>query len=188
MTSYEAPYGPARHYTSTHLFFYGYELQLPEACLQQWYPSSFTDPISGHRFPTCEHWQMYQKAILFEGADSDSAKAVLAASTPGEANKLGRGVKGYNKKLWEEKREGVVEQGNYLKFSQSEECRRALLKTGELVLVEGSPVDRVWGIGFRGDEAEGKEEEWGLSLLGKALMRVRERLRKEGYRDDSGKS
>jgi len=52
------------------------------------------------------------------------------------------------------------------------------------VLVEGSPVDRVWGIGFRGDEAEGKEEEWGLSLLGKALMRVRERLRREGYRDD----
>ena len=82
----------------------------------------------------------------------------------------------------------MVEEGNYLKFSQSEECRRALLKTGELVLVEGSPVDRVWGIGFRGDEAEGKEEEWGLSLLGKALMRVRERLRKEGYSDDGGKS
>lgn len=129
---------------------------------------------------------MYQKAIIFEGAASPSAAKVLAASTPGEANKLGRGVKGYDKKVWEERREGVVEEGNWLKFSQSEECRRALLGTGELVLVEGSPADRVWGIGFRGDEAEGREEEWGLGLLGKALMRVRERLRREGYAEDGG--
>jgi len=127
---------------------------------------------------------MYQKAILFEGPDSESARKVLAASTPGEANKLGRAVKGYDGDTWKSKCDGIVEEGNYLKFSQSEECRHALMRTGDLILVEGSPVDRVWGIGFRGDEAVGKEEHWGQNKLGKALMRVRERLRKEGYGDN----
>jgi ribA/ribD-fused uncharacterized protein len=127
---------------------------------------------------------MFQKAILFEGPDSPSAKQVLEASTPGEANKLGRGVKGYDRKIWESKREEVVEQGNYLKFSQSAECRNALLKTGDLILVEGSPVDKVWGIGFRGDEAEGNEDKWGLGLMGKCIMKVRDRLRAEGWKED----
>lgn len=130
---------------------------------------------------------MYQKAILFEGQDGDSARKVLAASTPGEANKLGRGVKGYNGELWKAKCDGIVEEGNYLKFSQSDECRKALMSTKDLVLVEGSPVDRVWGIGFRGDQAVGKEDQWGQSKLGKALMRVRERLRNEGYNEHGEK-
>ena len=124
---------------------------------------------------------MYQKAILFEGAESESAKKILDTSTPGEANRLGRGVKGYNGDVWKAKCDSIVEEGNYLKFSQSKECRKALMETKDLVLVEGSPVDRVWGIGFRGDEAVGKEDQWGQSKLGKALMRVRDRLRKEGY-------
>jgi len=130
---------------------------------------------------------MYQKAILFEGTDSESAKKVLAASTPGEANKLGRAVEGYNGETWKAKCDDIVAEGNYLKFSQSEECRCALMKTKDLILVEGSPVDRIWGIGFRGDEAVGKEDQWGQSKLGKALMRVRERLRDEGYGENGEK-
>ena len=50
--------------------------------------------------------------------------------------------------------------------------------------MEASPYDRVWGIGFsegwvRVDEKKGgvDREAWGENLLGKALMRVRERLR-----------
>jgi hypothetical protein len=34
------------------------------------------------------------------------------------------------------------------KFSQSEELREFLLGTGDAVLVETSPRDRIWGIGM----------------------------------------
>lgn len=70
-----------------------------------------------------------------------------------------------------------MEKGNWLKFSQDQNCREALLATGDRTIVEASPNDRIWGIGFRASQAEGKESEWGENKLGKALMRVRDRLR-----------
>lgn len=45
------------------------------------------------------------------------------------------------------------------------------------MIVEASPSDRIWGIGFDAEHAEGKEAEWGANKLGEALMRVREKLR-----------
>ncbi len=50
------------------------------------------------------------------------------------------------------------------------------MNTGSKVIVETSPSDRIWGIGFDAEHAEGKEAEWGANKLGKALMRVREKL------------
>jgi ribA/ribD-fused uncharacterized protein len=46
------------------------------------------------------------------------------------------------------------------------------------VLVEASPLDRVWGIGLAADhEAAASPSRWrGRNLLGFALMEVRERL------------
>jgi predicted NAD-dependent protein-ADP-ribosyltransferase YbiA (DUF1768 family) len=45
--------------------------------------------------------------------------------------------------------------------------------------VEASPDDKDLGIGFNSEDAEGRKAEWGNNGLGMALMRVRERLRKE---------
>lgn len=53
-----------------------------------------------------------------------------------------------------------------------------LVGTEERQIVETSPNDRLWGIGFNTEEAEGKEGEWGENKLGKALEWVRERLKK----------
>ena len=161
--------------TPTHVFFFGYEGPEPENTFQQWYPSPFKD-ADGTKFLTTEHYMMYHKALLM--SDSSTADKILASSTPAEAKSLGREVKGFNQKLWDEKCDGIVEQGNFLKFSQVENCRKALLATGERKLIEASPNDRVWGIGFAADEAEGKEEEWGANKLGEALERVRQRIGK----------
>lgn len=172
-------YGPAVHHTPTHVYFYGYELQLPESRLQNWYPSVFSDPKDpGIRFPTNEHYIMWRKAVAMN--DRATADKILVAATPTEAQRLGREVKNYDPELWRRIVDQVAEDGNWLKFSQVEECRSALLATGEKGLVEASPVDRNWGVGFRGDEAEGNEDDWGRNILGKALVRVRGRLRKEG--------
>jgi ribA/ribD-fused uncharacterized protein len=56
-----------------------------------------------------------------------------------------------------------------------------LLKTGDEVLVEASPTDVVWGIGFGSDAPEATQPRaWrGLNLLGFALMRTRAVLRGE---------
>ncbi|KAI1503720.1 hypothetical protein F5X99DRAFT_406720 [Biscogniauxia marginata] len=57
--------------------------------------------------------------------------------------------------------------------------RAVLLATGDRELVEASPYDRTWGIGFSAKNAEQSREKWGLNLLGKCLMEVREEFRKE---------
>ena len=70
------------------------------------------------------------------------------------------------------------------KFAQNEALKGLLEGTGERELVEASPSDRVWGIGFVREEAERRRGEWGENLLGKALMTVRERLRgKDGEKE-----
>src|SRR5690348_12947239 len=111
-------FGPAIHSTSTHLFFYGYELQLPESRLQNWYPASFMDTQNypGVRFQTTEHYIMYHKALAM--GDTESAARILDAATPAEANLLGRQVKGYQSGVWRAMVADVAEQGNWLKFSQ----------------------------------------------------------------------
>jgi len=40
-------------------------------------------------------------------------------------------------------------------------------------------MDRIWGIGFGERNAGNNRHRWGKNLLGKALMNVRERLKKE---------
>ena len=69
--------------------------------------------------------------------------------------------------------------GNLAKFGQHPELRTFLLGTGQRVLVEASPRDRIWGIGLtRDDPAARDPARWpGLNLLGFALMDVRDALR-----------
>lgn len=68
--------------------------------------------------------------------------------------------------------------GNLEKFAQNPGLQRYLLDSGNRVLVEASPLDRIWGIGLEArDPAAADPERWqGLNLLGFALMEVRERL------------
>lgn len=69
--------------------------------------------------------------------------------------------------------------GNLAKFGQHTDLREYLLGTGDRVLVEASPLDRVWGIGLAADDERAvSPDQWrGLNLLGFALMQVRETLR-----------
>jgi ribA/ribD-fused uncharacterized protein len=73
----------------------------------------------------------------------------------------------------------LVVTGNLAKFGQHPELRDFLLGTGARVLVETSPVDRIWGTGLAADhEYSTSPEHWpGLNLLGFALMEVRHQLR-----------
>ncbi len=61
---------------------------------------------------------------------------------------LGRKVKGFGDATWVANRERIVLEGNLLKFRQIEELKKKLLATGDKVIVEASPRDRIWGVGF----------------------------------------
>ncbi|MFJ7234877.1 NADAR family protein [Streptomyces tendae] len=144
-------------------------------CLSQWWPSPFT--ADGVQYATAEHWMMAGKARLF--ADAEAERRVLAAAHPAGAKKAGRLVRGFDEAVWERERFRIVVEGSVHKFASDSALRAFLLGTGGRVLVEASPVDRVWGIGLAADdEAAQDPERWrGPNLLGFALMAARERLR-----------
>ncbi|MFI2233003.1 NADAR family protein [Nocardia testacea] len=153
-------------------------------CLSQWWPTEFT--VDGQVFPTAEHYMMWRKAMLFD--DGAIAAAVLTARSPGEAKSLGRRIGGFDEELWVLHRFGIVVAGNTAKFGQHEALRRFLLGTGDRVLVEASPVDRIWGIGLAADDAGAEDPtRWnGLNLLGFALMETRSALRGQPLGHSSG--
>ncbi len=145
------------------------------SCLSQWWPSPFT--VDGVAYATAEHWMMAGKARLF--GDAEGERRVLAAGHPAQAKKAGRLVRGFDDAIWARERFGIVVEGSVHKFAAHPALRDFLLATGDRVLVEASPVDRVWGIGLAAaDEAASDPERWrGPNLLGFALMEARERLR-----------
>ena len=119
---------------------------------------------------------MAEKARLF--GDDDAAGRALRAPHPGAAKQVGREVRNFDQGVWEERRFGSVVAGNRAKFQQHAGLRGFLVGTGTRVLVEASPVDRVWGIGLAADDPRAATPgEWlGLNLLGFALMQVRAEL------------
>ena len=165
--------------TDKYVLFFGYDRPEPECCLQQWYPSTFTEKddktCKEHSFHTSEQYMMYHKALLMN--DTEIASQTLQAETPAKAKSLGRKVRGFDQKVWDENCDRVVEEGNFLKFSQDERLKGTLLGTGERAIVETSPNDRIWGVGFNSEDALEHVEEWGENKLGKALMRARDRVR-----------
>ncbi|WP_236245581.1 NADAR family protein [Streptomyces sp. CC210A] len=144
-------------------------------CLSQWWPSPFT--VDGVRYATAEHWMMAAKARLF--GDAEAEQEALRAPNPALAKKAGRLVRGFDEGVWKKERFGIVVAGSVHKFGQHAELRDYLMRTGDRVLVEASPVDRIWGIGLAADDERASDPaRWrGLNLLGFALMEAREQLR-----------
>lgn len=162
-----------------YLHFWGHRPQrdgsVGAGCLSQWWPAPFT--VDGRTYATAEHWMMWHKATLF--GDDQVAERVLDAAHPHRAKALGRQVRGFDEATWAARRHDIVVAGSVAKFGQHEELGRFLLGTGERVLVEASPVDRVWGIGLAADDPRAADPaRWrGANLLGFALMEARAALR-----------
>lgn len=151
---------------------------LGASCLSQWWPAPFT--VDGVEYATAEHWMMASKARLF--GDVDAERIAVGAAHPSQAKKAGRIVRGFDEDVWARERYGIVVEGSVHKFAAHPDLRAFLLGTGTRVLVEASPLDRVWGIGLAADAAGADDpRRWrGPNLLGFALMEARERLRGPG--------
>lgn len=120
---------------------------------------------------------MAGKARLFN--DNATLQKILLANTPDEAKKLGRQVKNFDAVTWDAHKFDLVVEGNYHKFSQYPALKTFLINTHGRILVEASPMDRIWGIGMAAT-SENVENPllWrGHNLLGYALMVVRDQLK-----------
>jgi ribA/ribD-fused uncharacterized protein len=143
-------------------------------CLSQWWPAPFV--VDGINYPTAEHWMMAGKARLFN--DDEGLAAVMTANSPGAAKAAGREVRGFDERQWAASRYALVVAGNRAKFTQHEDLQRFLAQTGNKILVEASPYDRIWGVGMAPSNPDiHHPSKWrGQNLLGFALMTVREQL------------
>jgi ribA/ribD-fused uncharacterized protein len=161
-----------------YLFFWGHRPQrdgsIGTGCLSQWWPSAFT--VDGVPFATAEHYMMWRKALLF--GDEEAARRIVVASHPRQAKMLGRRIHGFDEQMWVAERRGIVLEATLAKFGQRPELRDFLVGTGERILVEASPTDRIWGIGLAATDGRTADPaQWqGLNLLGFALMQAREKL------------
>ncbi|KAF8886587.1 hypothetical protein BD779DRAFT_1530495 [Infundibulicybe gibba] len=153
----------------------------------QWYPAKFTvavkigDEAEVVEFPAAEHWMMFQKAMLF--SDASVAREVLSITGTSKADmayvkSLGRKVENFSEDAWVRERERIVLEGTLHKFRQNEALKEKLLATGDRMVVEASPYDKIWGIGMGEKDAISKGgAKWGLNLLGEALVKARTILR-----------
>lgn len=143
--------------------------------LSNWYPSSFT--LNNITFACVEQAMMYGKAILM--GDKESARLILTTMDPKRMKALGRQVKNYDDKLWNQHRERVVTEAILAKFEQNVDLKIKLIGTGKDILVEAAHYDKIWGIGMSESHPDSRTpEKWlGLNLLGKCLMTARSQLK-----------
>jgi len=163
-------------------FFYGtspklYPLGCKHYVFSQWYKMDFKDD-NGVVYRNMEQYMMAHKAMLF--GDDVMLSMIMASNNPFEIKRFGRQVKGFDETVWRENRSQIVYQGNLFKFTQNEMLKNILLDSGDTIIVEASPTDRIWGIGLSAEKAKIIPfDKWpGLNLLGKALIRVRDTINK----------
>ena len=156
--------------TEKYVFFW-------DGIYSQWYQSPME--IDGVKYNCCEQYMMHQKALHF--GDKETAEMIMKAESPRDQKQLGRQVKGFNKEMWDAACVSIVYKGNYAKFTQNEKLKAELLMTGDRIMVEASPYDKIWGIGM-GENEQGVDDpkNWkGLNLLGWSIQLVKNEISKQ---------
>lgn len=166
MSSYEQE-------SETHIYFYGGVFSNFVTC-----HNGCAIEIDGRKisFKTSEHAFNALKAVEF--GDMVSLKRIIESNYSSDAKEIGRYIKGFDDVVWERVRYDRMKQCLVAKYTQNENYRKILLETGNKVLVEARPTDKVWGVGVAiGDRNLYNELTWkGRNLLGRCLMEVRDEI------------
>lgn len=144
-----------------YMFFWG-------GIFSNWYVSDFT--VDGITYNCGEQYMMHMKALTFN--DFETADKIMEEYVPSEQKKLGREVKNYKESVWDIIRYELIKKGLKEKFTQSNNCKSYLLKYKNCQIVEASPKDRIWGIGYDSYSALDNIDDWGQNLLGKILTEL----------------
>jgi ribA/ribD-fused uncharacterized protein len=139
------------------------------SCFSQWYPTEFEE--DGILFNCSEQYMMAHKALLF--SDITIYDKIMKTSSPKQMKSLGRKIKNFDHKIWEKERYSIVLNGNMLKFGSNTDILDILQSTGDSIIAEASPYDKIWGIGMKKRKGLVRKDWNGLNLLGYVLMEVR---------------
>ena len=147
----------------------------PHGFLSNWYSGKFV--LDGFTYQHVEQHTMAEKAKLFN--DTKMYEKILRTEEPKTCKALGKKVTPFVPEEWNKVKYEIVKTANRAKFDQDPELKEKLLATGDAILAEASPRDRIWGIGMGAAKAsELDPSEWnGQNLLGKILMELREEYR-----------
>ncbi len=149
--------------TDKYVFFWG-------GIFSNWYPAKFI--VDGWQFSNSEQYFMFEKAVYFD--DVETASLILEEPDPRKAKILGRGVKHFDKKAWDEVCVTSMMKAIEYKFMQNELLKNELLKYKNKTFVEASPYDKKWGVGLSEDDPLilNKENWKGKNLLGECLTNL----------------
>ena len=136
------------------------------------YPVQFT--LEDRVWENSEQYFMWKKALTF--GDLEIAEKITKVDDPYHAKKLGRKVKDFDDKKWFVVCRDIMFDACYAKFSQNEVLKEQMMASGDKLIVEASPYDKIWGIGMGAENplalnpAAWKGKNW----LGEVLMKVRD--------------
>lgn len=144
--------------------------------LSNWYLSDFQ--YGRWHYTSTEQFMMAHKAMIFH--DFSTHHKIMATNDVASIKALGRKVKNYDDAVWVKIRQHIMRCGIRAKFQQNPELLEMLLATGNSILAECSPRDKIWGIGLGVTNPNIQNPRmWnGENLLGTVLMQVRADLRK----------
>jgi len=120
-------------------------------------------------YPTAEHLLQSHRFLKNKGKVAEEVRT--CSKDPKVALRFAMAKCGEQRKDWDQIKLGKLEEVVYLKFTQHPELREQLIVTHPADLAFHSPGDTYWGVD---DEGKGRNE------VGKALMKVRDRLKREG--------
>lgn len=115
--------------------------------------------------------------MLFK--DFDVAEMIMEQLHPNKQKFLGRQVRGFDNDIWMAECQEIMVPALVSKFMQDTYSLNCILDTGDSIIVEASPHDKVWGIGMTKDDPRATDPtKWeGRNLLGIVLMRTRDIIR-----------
>jgi|TARA_Y100000389_G_C17433382_1_gene504054 ribA/ribD-fused uncharacterized protein len=160
-------------------------------CLSNFYktkqPYEFILPecVQNKDVPNIVLCENSEKAIMLCKAslmnDIDMFDEIIKSDDPKIIKALGRKVKNFNDKLWDDNIEKIAYDVVYQKFKKNDDIQQILLSTKNAILAEASPWDCIWGIGMDINDPEINDiSKWrGKNLLGYALMKARNTLLQE---------
>jgi len=141
----------------------------------QWAMSDFE--IDDVKYNCTEQYMMAAKAMFFN--DTEAHKKIMESNNPSDQKQIGREIKGFDTLQWRGICFDIVVRANVAKFTQNEELKQILIESGNKIIVEASPYDKIWGVGLQESDPRCENPAlWqGENLLGLALMVARNKIK-----------
>lgn len=140
---------------------YFYKINDEYGCFSNF--SHYGFELDGKWWMTSEHYFQAQK---FCGTEYEEIIRLL--DNPMKAAEMGRNRSLPLREDWEQVKDDVMRKAVYAKFSQNNELKDILLKTGLEDIIENTSNDYYWGCGTNGS---------GSNMLGIILMEIRDKLK-----------